>query len=88
MSHGHIILLVLAAFLFLAFVGWCLVRAGTLGEDDIPVEIIMDRDGRVVRVMSTSTSGVRFTTLADQDGEMTPGRHHWVNAGVKAHHAE
>lgn len=24
----------------------------------------------------------------DQDGERTPARHQWVNAGAKAHHAE
>ncbi|MCA3188314.1 MULTISPECIES: hypothetical protein [unclassified Cupriavidus] len=24
----------------------------------------------------------------DQDGETTPSRHQWVNAGAKAHHAD
>lgn len=28
------------------------------------------------------------TSYVDQDGEATPARHQWVNAGAKAHHAE
>jgi len=66
MSPGLIILLILAVFLFLGFVGWCLVRFGTIGEADLD-----EPQGYV-----------------DQDGERTPARHQWVNAGAKAHHAE
>jgi len=28
------------------------------------------------------------TGYVDQDGERTPARHQWRNAGMKAHHAE
>lgn len=45
MSHGLIILLILAVFLFLGL-GWCLVRFGTIGEADLdePQDYV-DQDG-------------------------------------------
>ncbi|WP_066735672.1 hypothetical protein [Cupriavidus sp. D384] len=63
MTTPQIILSIGAVFVVIGIIGWCLVRAGTLGEDDPEV-------------------------YADADGETTPSRHLWKNAGMKAHHAE
>lgn len=35
MGPGLIIFLILAAFLLLGFIGWCLVHFGTIGEVDL-----------------------------------------------------
>lgn len=80
MSHGLIILCILAAFLLLSFVGWCLVRAGTLGEDD-PTEDFLNALERQVQERG----------YVDQDGESTLtayDRNAWKHATVKTHHAE
>jgi hypothetical protein len=53
-------------------IAWSFDAAGRIGEVDI------ERDDSLAESQG----------YVDQDGEATPARHQWVNAGAKAPHVE
>lgn len=76
MSDLQTIFAIMAVFLLLGVLGWLLVRGGLPGErepEDTQTNAYLDALERQAR---------------DHDGETTPGRYQWKNAGAKAHHAE